>query len=185
MKALLGGVALLLVCACGGEPSTLGGGTGGGGTGGGSVFGAGGGAAAGGGSTSGMGGGSANMGTGGGSATGGGSTSGVGGGVATGGCSQSGTGGSGPGTAMKTGIEGFCEHYKKCGGTTYATAQDCVDDSLAYWGSCATRRAAQDAFGNCMLGLTCQQWGNPNAYNPANTPCASQWSALLQSTPCP
>lgn len=87
MKTLQGSLFALLLCACGGSPSTIDGGVG---TGGGSaVTGSGGGA--GGGAISGTGGGSIS-GAGGG-ATGGGAMSGMGGGIATGGGSSSGTGG--------------------------------------------------------------------------------------------
>jgi hypothetical protein len=81
----------------------------------------------------------------------------------------------------QSGLEAFCDHYKACGGTYYDTAQVCIDESLAYWNEC--RRPELDAFGDCMKTLDCSEW-NPDAYNPASTPCASQWGDLNAAS-CP
>lgn len=80
------------------------------------------------------------------------------------------------------GLQGYCEYYFECGGTYYDDAQDCVDQSVDYWGEC--RRDELDDFGDCMLGLSCEEWGNPDAYNPSNTDCADEWSAISESPSC-
>ena len=84
-----------------------------------------------------------------------------------------GDGGGGPVTA--TGLEGFCEHYKECGGTYYSDVQACMKATLDYWKEC--RRPELDAFGDCMMGVSCKDF-DPDAYNPANTVCSKQWSAV-------
>lgn len=73
----------------------------------------------------------------------------------------------------RVGLEGFCDHYKDCGGTYYSDAQDCIDASINYWGEC--RRPELDDFGNCMMNVDCDDW-NPDTYNPAGTVCSEQWS---------
>jgi hypothetical protein len=82
-----------------------------------------------------------------------------------------------------SGLEAYCDHYVDCGGTYYEDQQACIDASLNYWGSCPSRRAALDAFGDCMLGVACDEW-SPDSYNPANTECAEEWKALGASEPC-
>ena len=90
----------------------------------------------------------------------------------------------GPGVLPgETGLEAFCRRYVECGGTYYMDAQACIDASLGYWGECATRRAAQDAFGACMSEIACSDW-SPDAYNPASTPCAREYGDLGASEPC-
>jgi hypothetical protein len=90
----------------------------------------------------------------------------------------------GPGVLPgETGLDAFCRRYVECGGTFYADAQACIDESLGYWGECASRRAALDDFGACMSELSCRSW-SPDAYNPASTPCADQWDALGASAAC-
>lgn len=83
--------------------------------------------------------------------------------------------GGGGGPAKATGLEGFCEHYFECGGSYYADVKDCVDRSESHWGAC--RRPELDAFGDCMMNVECKDW-NPDAYNPASTPCANEWKAV-------
>lgn len=83
----------------------------------------------------------------------------------------------------ETGLDAFCRRYVECGGTYYDGAQACIDESLGYWGECASRRAALDAFGECMSFLECSDW-DPDAYNPNSTPCAQEWSDLGASEPC-
>jgi hypothetical protein len=78
-----------------------------------------------------------------------------------------------------TGLDGFCDHYIDCGGTYYANADACVDASVDYWGECA--RPDLDAFGDCMLELSCEEWGDPDAYNPSSTPCAEPYGELGSS----
>lgn len=91
----------------------------------------------------------------------------------------------GPGVLPgETGLDAFCRRYVECGGTYYADAQACIDESLDYWGSCPSRRTALDAFGACMSEIACADW-NPDAYNPGSTPCAQQWGDLGQSRACP
>ncbi len=85
------------------------------------------------------------------------------------------------GPTARSGLEGMCDHYVECGGSTYATAADCVDDSAAYWGAC--RRSLIDAFGECMRTIPCSEW-NPEAYDPNATPCAAHWAALRQAPAC-
>jgi hypothetical protein len=63
--------------------------------------------------------------------------------------------------------------------------QDCVDQSYAYWGSCPTRKAALDAYGDCMVAVSCADWGDPSAYLPSTGPCAQKWADLENSQPCP
>jgi len=106
--------------------------------------------------------------------------------ASTGASADESTGGptSGPGVLPgETGLDAFCRRYFECGGTYYADEQDCIDASLDYWGECATRRDAQDAFGACMADIACDDY-QPDAYNPASTPCAEQWSDLQQSPSC-
>lgn len=116
---------------------------------------------------------------------------------ATSGASTSGeaTGGSSGGTTAvgptdgpgvlpgETGLDAFCRRYVECGGTFYADQQACIDASLDYWGSCASRRTALDAFGVCMSEMDCMDW-SPDAYNPGSTPCAQQWQDLGNSMAC-
>ena len=80
------------------------------------------------------------------------------------------------------GLEGFCEYYFECGGTSYTDVDDCVSQSVDYWGEC--RRDELDTFGDCMLGLSCEEWGNPDAFNPSNTSCSEEWSAISESPSC-
>ena len=90
----------------------------------------------------------------------------------------------GPGVLPgETGLDAFCRRYVECGGTYYQDAQACIDQSLGYWGECASRRAALDDFGACMSALACSEW-SPDAYNPASTPCARQWQDLGASEAC-
>ncbi len=79
-----------------------------------------------------------------------------------------------------TGLEGYCERYKECGGTYYATAEDCVEASLSYWGDCPEMQAALDAFGDCMMAVPCEDY-NPDSYNPANTECAEEWDGVYDA----
>ena len=83
------------------------------------------------------------------------------------------------GPATRAGLAGFCDYYKECGGGYYATAQDCIDASIGYWGEC--RQAALDTFGDCMMGIDCADW-NPDTYNPANTECSEEWSGVQQTS---
>lgn len=87
------------------------------------------------------------------------------------------TGGEGPGG--RTGLEGFCDHYVDCGGTYYSDADACIDASINYWGEC--RRDELDTFGDCMMNVDCDDW-NPDTYNPANTDCSEEWSAVRQAS---
>ena len=82
--------------------------------------------------------------------------------------------------AGPTGLEGYCERYKECGGTYYATAEDCVDATLSYWGDCPEMRTALDAFGDCMMDISCDDY-NPDSYNPASTDCADEWSDVYDA----
>jgi hypothetical protein len=86
----------------------------------------------------------------------------------------------GNGGGSSAGLLGFCEHYIECGGTTYSSAQACVTDAISFWGSC--RRPQLDAFGTCMVGVSCASW-NPSAYDPHDTPCGALWDEVAQ-TPC-
>ena len=79
-----------------------------------------------------------------------------------------------------TGLEGYCERYKECGGTYYPTAEDCVEASLNYWGDCPQMQAALDAFGDCMMTIDCDDY-NPDTYNPANTDCAAEWQGVYDA----
>lgn len=88
-------------------------------------------------------------------------------------------GGGPPPTA--TGLQGFCQHYFECGGTSYASVQACVTDAVNYWNAC--RRPELDAFGTCMMHVSCQDW-NPAAYDPYGTPCGTLWAAMVNKN-CP
>ncbi len=85
----------------------------------------------------------------------------------------------GGGPSTRTGLEGFCDHYVDCGGTYYEDADACVDASIDHWGEC--RRAELDTFGDCMMQVDCDDW-NPDTYNPANTECSEEWSAVRQAS---
>ena len=87
-----------------------------------------------------------------------------------------GTGGS-DSAGGPTGLEAFCERYFECGGSYYNDVEDCMDASTNYWGTCPEALAALDAFGDCMITIPCDEY-DPDAYNPANTICADEWSAL-------
>ena len=82
-----------------------------------------------------------------------------------------------------SGLERYCDAYKECGGTYYETADDCVQASVDYWGSCPSRRDALDDFGACMKDVPCDDY-NPDTYNPASTECSQEWSDLGESDPC-
>lgn len=88
-------------------------------------------------------------------------------------------GGGPPPTA--TGLQGFCQHYFECGGTSYASVQACVTDAVNYWNAC--RRPELDAFGTCMMQVSCQDW-NPAAYDPYATPCGTLWGTMVNKS-CP
>lgn len=88
------------------------------------------------------------------------------------------SGGNGGGGGAQ-GLEGFCDYYFECGGSSYSDTQECIDESVGYWGECA--RPELDAYGDCMMTLTCDEWGNPDAYNPAGGPCGDEWSAVRQT----
>jgi hypothetical protein len=79
------------------------------------------------------------------------------------------------GPTAPTGLEGFCEHSQECGSTYYEDAEACVEASEGYWGAC--RRPELDAFGDCMMKVSCDDF-NPDAFNPNATPCASEWKAI-------
>jgi hypothetical protein len=126
---------------------------------------------------------STSTGAGGGAASSGGGSASSGGGSAS---SGGGTAGTGGGTrSSATGLAGFCQHYFDCGGSSYASVQDCIDQSYGYWGSCPTRKAALDAYGDCMDAVSCADWGDPSAYLPSAGPCAQKWANLENSQPCP
>ena len=75
------------------------------------------------------------------------------------------------------GLDGYCERYKECGGIFYATAEDCVEATVDYWGDCPQMQAALDAFGDCMIDIPCDDY-DPDSYNPASTDCAAEWSDI-------
>ena len=83
---------------------------------------------------------------------------------------------------LRFGLEGFCDHYKECGGSYDATAQDCIDRSMRYWGDC--RRDLLDAWSECMKTIPCEGW-NPDAYQPANVGrCEEEWQTLREADSC-
>lgn len=101
-------------------------------------------------------------------------------GTSSSGDAGSGSGDAGPsGPTVRPGLEGFCDHFKECGGTYYGTAQACVDASIGYWGEC--RRTQLDAFGECMKTIACSDW-NPDSYNPASTDCSEEWSEVRSAS---
>lgn len=81
------------------------------------------------------------------------------------------------------GLDAMCRRYVECGGTYYADQQGCLDATYDYWGDCPSRKAALDLFGACMSELGCDEW-SPDAYNPADTPCAREWSGVGEADPC-
>lgn len=90
-------------------------------------------------------------------------------------------GNDGNGGGGLTGLEGFCDYYFECGGTWYSDVDACMDASIDQWGECA--RPELDDFGDCMMGLTCEEWGDPDSYNPASTDCADEWDDV-RDTDC-
>ena len=86
-------------------------------------------------------------------------------------------------SVTKSGLERVCDRYIECGGSYYATAQDCIDASISYWGACPSRRAALDAFGDCMAAVSCDDY-TPDTYDPASTACAGEWTDLQNAEPC-
>ena len=65
----------------------------------------------------------------------------------------------------------------------YADQDECIEAGTDYWGECAEVSEALDAFGACMADMACEDY-DPDAYNPANTPCSEQWSDLNDVGPC-
>lgn len=91
---------------------------------------------------------------------------------------------SGPGVLPgEGGLEAFCRRFFECGGSYYSDEQDCIDASVDYWGECAEVTEALDGFGACMSEIACDDY-NPDAYNPASTPCSEQWSDVQSAGPC-
>ena len=91
---------------------------------------------------------------------------------------------SGPGVLPgEGGLDAFCRRFFECGGAYYSDEQDCIDESVGYWGECAEVTEALDAFGACMSEIACDDY-NPDAYNPASTVCSEQWSDVQSAGPC-
>lgn len=91
---------------------------------------------------------------------------------------------SGPGVLPgESGQEAMCRRAIECGSTYYPDADACIDAGSNYWGTCASRQTALDNFGACMSDIPCDEY-NPDAYNPASTPCADLWGDLQQSDAC-
>ncbi len=91
---------------------------------------------------------------------------------------------SGPGVLPgETGVEAMCRRVFECGGSYYADEDACIDAGVDYWGECAEVTAALDAFGACMSEVPCDEY-DPDAYNPASTPCSEEWSDLGEAGPC-
>jgi hypothetical protein len=99
----------------------------------------------------------------------------AGGGV---GAAGSGGGSGGSGSSVATGLEGGCAHAFECGSTYYDSVQDCVDAAIAYWGE--NCQDELDTFNDCVMTIDCEGW-NPDAWNPALSDCADEWSALNES----
>jgi hypothetical protein len=102
-----------------------------------------------------------------------------------GGTPRDGGGGGGPDLVMRdggisgSGVQAFCQHYKRCGGRFYDTAAECVDAIFAFWKLC--RKAELDAYGDCMVAkVPCGTW-DPDAYNPGITPCAPEWKKVKEN----
>jgi len=79
----------------------------------------------------------------------------------------------------RTGLEGHCDRYRECGGTYYESAAACIEATIDYWTEC--RRPELDAFGDCMNELACEVWGDPDGFNPADTPCNEEWEAITDA----
>lgn len=91
---------------------------------------------------------------------------------------------SGPGVLPgESGQEAMCRRAIECGSTYFPDADACIDAGSDYWGTCASRQTALDAFGACMSEIPCDEY-NPDAYNPNSTPCAELWGDLQQSEAC-
>ncbi|MBV1858530.1 MAG: hypothetical protein KUG77_08970 [Nannocystaceae bacterium] len=91
---------------------------------------------------------------------------------------------SGPGVLPgEDGMQAQCRRALECGSTYYRDEQDCIDAGVDYWGECAEATAALNNFGACMSEMDCADY-NPDAYNPANTPCSEFWSDLQDAGPC-
>jgi len=90
-----------------------------------------------------------------------------------------------PDSGAATGLAAYCgTRYFDCGGSYYSTPARCVSASTNYWGTCPSRMALLDAFSDCMMDVPCSSY-DPDAYNPASTVCAAEWSALQRSPSCP
>ena len=85
---------------------------------------------------------------------------------------------SGPGPA---GLERYCQRYKECGGLYYETADDCVDASLDFWGSCPEQQSALNDFGDCMEHVPCEDY-DPDTYDPAQTSCSDEWTVVTETS---
>jgi len=91
---------------------------------------------------------------------------------------------SGPGVLPgETGQEAMCRRAFECGSTYYEDEEACVQAGTDYWGECAEVTTALDAFGACMADMACEDY-NPDAYNPASTPCSEEWGDLNDAGPC-
>lgn len=86
----------------------------------------------------------------------------------------------GGGNTTRDGLEGFCDHTMNCGSTYYEDADDCIEQSLDHWGEC--RRDELDTFGDCMLEIDCDEWGDPDNYDPSQTDCADEWEAVEEAS---
>lgn len=77
--------------------------------------------------------------------------------------------------------EDWCDRWKECGGTIYETAEDCVEATYDYFGTCPDMQAALDAYAQCMIDVSCDTF-DPDTYNPADTPCAHEWDIILATS---
>jgi hypothetical protein len=74
----------------------------------------------------------------------------------------------------------WCERWIECGGTWYETPQDCVDATYAYWGECEAVVSALDDFAECMVDVPCSAF-DADTFDPAESPCAGLWPAVVAS----
>lgn len=84
-------------------------------------------------------------------------------------------------TTSPAGVEAYCMRYFECGGAYYEDVDSCVAATTDFWGMCPARRTVLDAFADCMVTMPCEDY-DPDAYDPAATPCGEQWQDVLNSS---
>jgi hypothetical protein len=87
------------------------------------------------------------------------------------------------GPIARSGLEAFCDHYKRCGGWFYETSAACVKATLDYWKVC--RLPELNVWGNCMVAkVPCGSW-DPDRYNANSNACSPEWEKVRKNMCAP